>query len=125
MATNLAQAFFKYCPKYLTYISESVLGRLHSLIADGGDYYSNYRNTLESGQADDESDEAKAGGGRYYDDGEPFAGQGQPVMSKRRWYYRRNCNVNRITAQAFVEFLKTGRLCGRRVVNIRFGLTGR
>ena len=37
----------------------------------------------------------------------------------KRWSRRRKCNLARITTKAFVEFLRTGRLCGRRVINVR------
>lgn len=40
-------------------------------------------------------------------------------------YWRRNCNLNRINARTIYEFLRTGRLCGRRVSNFRWALTGR
>ena len=44
--------------------------------------------------------------------------------SRRRNYTGRYCNMNRLTTKAFVELLRTGRLCGRRLSRFRFGLTG-
>ena len=49
---------------------------------------------------------------------------GNSVVAKR-YYYGRRCNISRLSRKAFVELIKTGKLCGRRVAAIRFGLTGR
>ena len=42
---------------------------------------------------------------------------------KRRW--RSGCDFSRVTYRQFVQFLKTGVLCGRRGHRIRFGFSGR
>ncbi len=43
---------------------------------------------------------------------------------KRRW--RGNgCDFSRVTYRQFVQFLKTGVLCGRRGNRVRFGLSGK
>jgi hypothetical protein len=44
-------------------------------------------------------------------------------ISKRYW--RPKCSLNSITARTLRNFLRTGRLCGRRVANFRWALTGR
>ena len=42
-----------------------------------------------------------------------------------RYVRRRVCDFTRLTANHILEYLKTGRICGRRVSNVRFALTGR
>ncbi|KAK2155448.1 hypothetical protein LSH36_240g03003 [Paralvinella palmiformis] len=42
-----------------------------------------------------------------------------------RYVRRRTCDFTRLTPSHIVEYLKTGRICGRRVSNVRFALTGR
>ena len=49
----------------------------------------------------------------------------KPSISKRYWRKNRYCNLNNINARAFFEFLRTGRICGKRLSHMRFGLTGR
>ena len=36
-----------------------------------------------------------------------------------------SCDLRRISTKAFVEFLRTGKICGRRVAHFRFALSGR
>ena len=55
----------------------------------------------------------------------PEMDAGQAAMPVKRYYYRGQCNINQLSRQAFVELIKTGKLCGRRVAAVRFGLTGR
>ncbi len=44
---------------------------------------------------------------------------------KRRGRYGLGCSFSRLTSRQFVEFLKTGVLCGRRGHRVRFGMSGR
>lgn len=44
------------------------------------------------------------------------------LMFKRQ---SRNCDTSQITLQTLIEYLRTGRICGRRVAHVRFGLGGR
>ncbi len=50
-----------------------------------------------------------------------------PVVAKRfprGRYFRRNCDFTRLSHSQLVEFFRTGRICGRRISALRFGLTG-
>ena len=46
-----------------------------------------------------------------------------PNYDKRRW--RNGCDFSRISYRQFVNFLKTGMLCGRRGHRMRFGFAGK
>ena len=44
---------------------------------------------------------------------------------KRRGRYGLGCSFSRLTSRQFVQFLKTGILCGKRGHRVRFGMSGR
>ena len=46
-----------------------------------------------------------------------------PNQDKRRW--RSRCDFSRVSYRQFVQFLKTGMICGRRGHRIRFGFAGK
>ena len=43
-------------------------------------------------------------------------------LSRRR---RPSCDTNNVSAAMILEFLRTGRMCGRRMSRFRYGLSGR
>ena len=45
--------------------------------------------------------------------------------NSNRYMRRGSCDFTRLTTQHILEYLRSGLMCGRRVSNIRFGLTGR
>merc|ERR1712004_60880 len=50
-----------------------------------------------------------------------------PIKATKRvpyWNRYKSCDINQVSMNAFVQYLKTGRLCGRRVSRFRFALTG-
>ena len=50
-----------------------------------------------------------------------------PMKTSKRvpyWSRYKYCDINQVSMKAFVQYLKTGRLCGRRVSRFRFALTG-
>lgn len=71
------------------------------------------RDRLKSKTAEEENPEVEENGVEF------LANQ-----QKRRWRSR-GCDFSRVTHSQFVQFLKTGVLCGRRGYRVRFGLSGR